>query len=126
MYLLYCLMERKCLECGGRLTGRSDKKFCSDQCRTSFNNRLNISSNNVIRSVNAILKKNRNILAHINHSGKITVTAKRLADDGFNFRYFTNTYTTKAGKTYYFCYEQGYLPLENELFSLVRKKDYAG
>ncbi|QEC51560.1 hypothetical protein EDD80_10275 [Anseongella ginsenosidimutans] len=119
-------MERKCIECGGRLTGRSDKKFCSDQCRTSFNNRLNITGNKIIRRINAILKKNRNILTEMNSSGKTTVPANRLTDRGFDFRYFTSTYTTKAGKTYYYCYEQGYLPIEDQLYMLVRKKEYVG
>lgn len=119
-------MERKCPECGERVTGRSDKKFCSDQCRTSYNNRRNILNNKVLRNVNSILKRNRDILAGINRSGKTTVSGKRLAAEGFNFSYFTNTYTTKAGKTYRFCYEQGYVQIDEQLYALVRKKAYAG
>jgi len=38
---------------------------------------------------------------------------------GFSFEYFTNTYTTKADKTYFFCYEYGYLDLGNDYFALV-------
>ena len=43
---------------------------------------------------------------------------------GFNFNYTTNTYTTRAGKTYHFCYEQGYLPTGNDYFALVIRKEY--
>ncbi|MGM9774974.1 MAG: DUF2116 family Zn-ribbon domain-containing protein [Candidatus Egerieousia sp.] len=31
---------RTCPVCGGRITGRIDKKFCSDDCRSYYNNRL--------------------------------------------------------------------------------------
>ena len=35
-------MENKeCLECGVLVKGRIDKKFCSDYCRNSFNNKVN-------------------------------------------------------------------------------------
>lgn len=117
-------MERKCRECGEQVMGRSDKKFCSDQCRTSFNNRLNSRNQQIIRKVNAILKKNRSILAEINRSGKTTVPRKRLVSKDFNFQYFTSVYTNKAGKTYHFCYDQGYLPIDNDLYMLVRNRDY--
>lgn len=117
-------MKKQCLECGEPLMGRSDKKFCSDQCRTSFNNRANKKKLQIIRTINAALKKNRDILSDINHSGKTTVPAGRLTARGFDFRYITSIYTTQAGKTYYFCYDQGYLPLGNDRYALVRKKLY--
>ena len=37
---------------------------------------------------------------------------------------FTNLYQTKNGHTYYFCYDQGYLPLEHDYFALVKRKEY--
>ena len=47
----------------------------------------------------------------------------KLLAEGFNFQYFTSTYTTQAGKTYYFIYNQGYLPLENEEFYALVKRN---
>ncbi|MBR4802668.1 MAG: DUF2116 family Zn-ribbon domain-containing protein [Bacteroidales bacterium] len=32
--------RKKCPVCGKDVNGRSDKKFCSDECRTFFNNAL--------------------------------------------------------------------------------------
>ena len=60
----------------------------------------------------------------LNPEEKTTVNRDKLAEKGFNFNYFTNTYTTRSGKTYYFCYEQGYLPLDGEKFALVLRKEY--
>jgi hypothetical protein len=115
---------RKCLNCGDTLKGRSDKKFCDDQCRTSFNNHLNIDASVVLKSINSILKKNRKILHELLSSatdGKIKVSEKKLHDRSFNFNYHTNIYKTRTGAVYYFCYEYGYLLLENNFYMLVKR-----
>lgn len=115
---------RVCLECESKLTGRKDQKFCCDQCRNTFNNRLNEDANNYVRRINHILRKNRRILAFLNPEGKVTVDGLRLAEEGFNFHYYTNAYKTKKGSVYFFCYDHGYLRLENDQYMLVQKQDY--
>jgi hypothetical protein len=79
---------------------------------------------NFVRNINNILRKNRRILSELNPGGKKVVSKEQLASKGFNFNYFTNTYTTKAGKVYYFCYDQGYLPVENNQYALVVRDEY--
>ncbi len=116
--------ERKCIECGEKLRGRIDKKFCSDQCRSSFFNRQNAASTKLIRNINAILRKNRTILHDLNPSGKTSMPKKRLIEAGFNFDYFTNIYVTKNNTTYYFCYDQGYLLNNKGYVTIVVKKSY--
>lgn len=117
-------MKKQCEECGDEFMGRADKRFCSDQCRSSYNNKLNSDHSNFMRNVNNILRKNRRILAQLNPHGKSKVSKDRLLEQGFKFSYFTNIYKTKAGKTYWFCYDQGYLPLENDQFALVVRQSY--
>jgi len=116
--------KRLCPECRYEIIGRIDKKFCSDQCRNAFNNRLKQDSNNYMRKVNNILRRNRRILAELNPRGKSKAHRNKMIDKGFNFDYYTNTYTTKAGKIYFFCYEYGYLPIEDDFYALVLKQDY--
>ncbi len=113
--------ERTCLNCGEKLTGRTDKKFCSDYCRNFYNNQWRTYSDNYIKKVNNILKKNRKILTDLNPSGKSKAHKSHLTKLGFRFDYFTNIYTTKSGNVYYFCYEQGYLAIDNDFFALVKK-----
>lgn len=115
--------EKACLECGEKLNGRADKKFCSDQCRVSFNNKLNSNETSYMRNVNYTLRKNRRILMESNPNGKTKMSRDKLLQKGFDFSYFTNTYKTKEGATYYYCYEQGYLPIENNWYLLVEKKE---
>ena len=116
--------ERKCKECDQKLRGRKDQKFCSDYCRNTYNNRLNEDSTKYIRRINNILKKNRRILSENNPKGKNTVDGISLAEEGFNFHYYTNVYKTHKGAIYYFCYDQGYLKIENDQYMLVQKQDY--
>jgi hypothetical protein len=118
-------MTRKCLDCGQEFTGRSDKKFCSDYCRNNYNNRLNSQTNSYVRNINYILRKNRRILNELNLNGKTKLHKDKLIAKGYNFNYHTNTYTTKKGSTYYFCYEQGYVAIDNDYLLLVKRDDIA-
>lgn len=117
-------MEKVCQECGEKLIGRVDKKFCSDQCRNTYNNRLNQDSTNFVRNINRILKKNRRILEALNTRGKTRVSRQKLIDEGFNFDYHTNVFTTKTGNTYVFCYDQGYIQVDNDYYTLVERQEY--
>ncbi len=116
-------MQKSCLECGEKIVGRSDKKFCSDYCRNAYNNKLNKDNKNLVRNINNRLRKNYRILEELNPNNKSKTTKSTLLAKGFNFEYITSIYTTKKGTVYYFVYNQGYLPLENDYFALVKKLD---
>jgi hypothetical protein len=113
--------KQKCLECSEPFIGRVDKKFCSDYCRNSYNNKVNKDGKNLIRNTNNRLRKNWRILEKLNPKDKGTVSKNKLDVEGFDFNYITEVYTTKAGKIYYFCYDQGYSKLENDVYMLVKK-----
>ena len=49
--------ERKCKECGKKLTGRSDQKFCSDASRIAFHNHHGFSRKDVVKKTNQALLK---------------------------------------------------------------------
>lgn len=114
-------MERTCPECGNKVIGRADKKFCSDACRNSFNNAQNKDSTNLVRNINNRLRKNYRILTNLNSKDKTRVKKETLLKAGFSFEYFTGQYTTKSGSVYNYVYDQGYLLLENDWYLLVKK-----
>ncbi|MGX1927730.1 hypothetical protein [Flagellimonas sp. 2504JD4-2] len=117
------MSEKNCLECGEKLMGRVDKKYCSDHCRNAYNNRLNKDSKNLVRNINNKLRKNYRILDSFPlKEGKTTTTKMRLIDKGFDFEHITNLYTTKKGSTYYFLYDLGYLPLDNDRYMIVKRE----
>ena len=116
-------MKKKCEECGTEIMGRVDKKFCSDHCRNAFHNKLNKDSKNLIRNINNRLRKNYRILDGFPlRDGKTRISKTRLMDKGFDFEFVTNLYTTKKGTVYYFVYDLGYLPLDNEYYMIVKRE----
>jgi predicted nucleic acid-binding Zn ribbon protein len=116
--------KKQCIVCGDEMTGRPDKRFCSDNCRSTHHNRQNSDTTNFIRNINNTLRKNRRILAALNPSGKANVHRDKLVEEGFNFRYFTNEYITKKEVVYRFVYDQGYTERENDYFTLVVRQEY--
>lgn len=116
-------MGKTCLECDEKIIGRVDKKFCSDHCRNAYNNKLNKDSTNLIRNINNRLRKNYRVLdSFYLKDGKTKTTRNKLLDKGFNFDYFTNLYTTQKGTVYYFVYDLGYLPLDNDYYMIVKRE----
>ena len=122
--MLQQIETRNCTCCGKPVKGRSDKKFCDDYCRAAYNNQLNSVANNFIRNVNNALGKNRRILESLLPEGEATAKTNRdkLIEKGFQFKYHTHLYSTKKGDTYFYCYEYGYLPLENNWFLVVKRE----
>lgn len=110
----------ECLECGEKIIGRSDKKFCNDACRNAYNNKQNKDSTNLMRNVNNKLRKNHRILEELNIEGKTKVSKAKLDGLGFDFNFFTNIKVYKNGSEYKFIYDQGYKMLEDNYFLLVK------
>jgi hypothetical protein len=119
------LSDRNCQYCSKPLKGRIDKKFCNDYCRNNHNNLRKAKSSHSphARNINNALLKNRKILEAILTGGEGTIRASRdkLLRHGFQFKYLTHSFTNKEGKTYYYCYDYGYLSLSNDWFLIVRE-----
>ncbi len=117
------MSEKKCLHCGVRIRGRSDKKFCDDPCRNAHNNLQHRTLNKSIRKVNSILKSNRRILEKLLQHGEphVKVHRKVLLEKGFRLNYLTNLVSSNKGSHYYFCYEYG-LTVKGEDIMIVKRK----
>jgi hypothetical protein len=118
-------MSKVCLDCGDSFKGRIDKKFCSDLCRNSYNNKIKTATSEYYRTVNSSLRKNYKILEELIPGETSKASKSKLLQKGFNFSFYTNVYTTKKGTNYYFCYEYGYLPLDKDYYFLVKRKETA-
>ncbi len=118
--------QKTCLFCNKLLRGRLDKKFCDDACRNGFNNqkRLKNGSAAYIRGLNNTLLKNRNILEGLLPADSETAKTSfdKLQSLGFVFKYYTHTYTNQKGAVYHYCYDHGWLALENNWYLLVRRR----
>jgi predicted nucleic acid-binding Zn ribbon protein len=114
--------DRRCTECGQRIAGRTDKKFCNDQCRTSWHNKQYGVDNERVRNVNNILRKNWRILAELTANGSTEIPSVTLTRLGFKFGYFTGTRKGRNGSAEHFCYDQCFIPVANGLYLLKTKR----
>ena len=112
-----------CLECGEKIFGRADKKFCNDACRNAYNNKRNKDSSNLMRNINNRLRKNYRVLSELNFAdGKSKTTKQKLSSQGFDFDYFTNFKIYKNGAEYRFVYDIGYKFLDDDWVLIVKKE----
>ncbi|WP_445383316.1 hypothetical protein [Robiginitalea sp. IMCC43444] len=102
-------MHKACLECAEKLVGRSDKKFCCDSCRNTFNNRRNREKNRVLLKTNNRLRRNYRLLKKLlKHQEDGLISREALLDIGFDFGSVTRHYTSVNGIKTYFLYDIGY------------------
>jgi len=105
-------MERKtCPVCRSVLTGRTDKKYCSDQCRFIQNNRTKKINEQSILEANKQLRKNRMILKTLSPAGKATVRKEVLDVLGYDYSLFNSIFITNSKQVYYICYDYAFTPL---------------
>jgi predicted nucleic acid-binding Zn ribbon protein len=111
-----------CLYCGKILKGRSDKRYCNDDCRNAYFNERKKEEHKDIRLIDLALKKNRRILKGTlgNHKTKI-VEEKILLQKGFVFKYSTHEFMNNQKTVYHFVYDYGYKEIDSGKFLIVRE-----
>jgi len=107
-----------CLDCGAKLRGRPDKKFCDGYCRSHYNYELNKDKNAALKEINSILKKNADILEKMDKNGFSTFTQQMLVIEGFDFNFFTHQAYGQQGEVYKCCYNYGYRFINDDELSL--------
>ena len=119
---------RKCPSCGEEVSGRTDKKFCSHYCKSSYHYIKNREDeSNLFNKIDKQLRRNRRILKEYNRAGKATVRRDVLLKEGFDPSYFTHYWKNKKGDVYFFCYEFGFLKTtehSRDKFILVQWQKY--
>lgn len=111
--------QRLCPCCNSEVHGRRNKVFCNDHCRAAYHADRKREEEVVIRSINKILRKNRDILRRLNTRGKTVVNKVELNVLGFDFKHITSTYKTSSDIVYFYCYDEGYRLLDEGRMLLV-------
>lgn len=107
-------MKKVCLNCKEPLEGRIDKVFCNAYCKSNYHYQQKKEEITPFKQIDKQLKLNRRLLAHYNQAGKSTIRKEKLLSDGFNPNFYTHTWHNSKGQTYYFCYDYGFLPLDEK------------
>lgn len=109
--------NNQCVECADPISGRSDKRFCGDACRNSYNNRRYAKDRSHIKEVAAKLLRNRRILRSLIKCSMMRISENELIGIGFDPRY--HTHVESSG--WKWCYDVGYKSLDNGVFCLSEK-----
>jgi predicted nucleic acid-binding Zn ribbon protein len=108
---------KNCIKCGAQVIGRSDKKFCSDECKTTFNNNKYRERYKMVISINKILRKNYSILYDLYIHNKLKIKENDLLRLGFDYNYYTSIYLEENNSKHlwYECYDISYLIIEKKV-----------
>lgn len=111
--------KKVCLDCEQPIQGRSDKKFCDDNCRTNFHNQSKQADERTLRQINAILKRNRSILIRLSASQQEIVSKQALLEANFNFHFCTHQ-EKKDKHTWTIVYDMAYVSQSEETVCIKR------
>ncbi|MFT4679018.1 MAG: hypothetical protein ACI84C_001854 [Flavobacteriales bacterium] len=115
------MKSRKCLHCQEPYHGRIDKKFCDTACRSAYYYSRQRIDYHTFRQINAVLRKNRSILANLSTQmkGAKHIDKIYLEMQGFQFRYFTHEENQGKKECVRYCYDMGYLAVADSKVELV-------
>lgn len=118
------MSNRKCRMCKREVYGRSDKLYCSLNCKNSYYAGLEKTTRKRTYVIDQILHRNRNILLRLLGVNKRSIYIHKfeLIKRKFNFKYMTHLTTSKKGTTYCCIYEFVWIELENEEIYIQKQK----
>ena len=109
-----------CLECGDRIRyGRTDKKFCCDECKTRHYNRQTKNARSFRRKILTQLDRNYRILDSILRSGMTSADITDLLSMGFSPAMVTSCKCLRA-RIEYTCFDIKYIMTPSRLYSISK------
>lgn len=110
----------KCLECGDKIAyGRTDKKFCCEECRKKYNYSSSRNSRMFRRKVLTMLSRNYAILDGMISAGKDSADLMDLVPMGFVPGIVTSHRRTGKHDVYN-CFDIKYAMTSTRIFSMVK------
>ena len=117
-------MYRTCKMCQEKIVGRSDKLFCSVNCKSEYHLKLRRATAKEVREINKILARNRSILLEIlgKNLGQKKIPRLMLDRKKFNFKYHTHITRNSKGKLYFYCYDIAWMEFSDNEVLIIKKK----
>jgi predicted nucleic acid-binding Zn ribbon protein len=122
--------EKHCENCNRPIYhGRSDRRFCNDGCRNSFNRKKAaesaIADHENLPEIFRIIKNNYAILKgfELVHDTELTYwmeDKKVLTDTGYNFKFFTSIHADNSGNIFHCCFEYGVCASEDSQGAILQ------
>ena len=110
--------------CKVPITGRSDKIFCSANCKTEYHYKLRKATSREVLEINKILARNRSILLEImgKNQGQKKIPRLMLDKKKFNFKYHTHLTRNSKGKLYFYLYDIAWVEFSDNEVLILKKK----
>lgn len=116
--------NKKCPVCKKIIIGRTDKKFCSQECKNAYHSRLKKYINASTSQVDKILHRNYAILVELlKRKNYLETTKNQLENKGFVFHYCTSTYINTQNKQCYYVYDYLWFELSNKKVYIKKLPD---
>ena len=113
-----------CLECGDKIGyGRSDKKFCCEECKARHFNKLARNSRAYRRKVMSRLARNYQILEHMVKSGEDSVELTDLMSIGFAPDAVTGFHKNRFKSDEYWCFDIKYRMTDSRIYSISKLRN---
>lgn len=113
-----------CPECGRSFRGRSDKKFCSIQCKNNHHNRLASAERFIKHRTLSSLDSNYRILREMLLSDKKTAEISDLCALGYSPEIVTGYRKDSKGHREMRCFDIKYCQSETRIFNLERQETF--
>ncbi len=115
------MIEKKtCLFCGAALHGRSDKRYCDDLCRNNYHHKNKKDVFSLVKNVNSLLLRNREILRELSRNNRTLVDKCELLNRGFDFELITSVRKTKRNEEYRIVYDYAYKFVDENEVLLIK------
>jgi hypothetical protein len=117
-------MKRQCKICKKPIVGRSDKVFCSIDCKNQYSIKLAGVTRAATKKIDGILHRNRSILLEILGKNLHQKKINRLILDQKNFKYdyITGYHVNINGKTVHHVYDFSWLIFSDDEVLITRKR----
>jgi hypothetical protein len=115
--------RRNCRLCKKEFSGRSDKIFCSIECKNDYHVRLRQATHKACIPIDRILHRNRSILLEImgKNSSQKKVKKTILDKKKFNYSYCTGFHINKHNKTYRNIYDFAWMEFSDGEILIIRR-----
>lgn len=116
-------MSRNCRMCRGHFFGRSDKIFCSPNCKAIYHQKLSKVTSSATLEIDKILHRNRSILLEIMGKRKTQIKIPSIILDRkkFNYDYITKFHINSSGKTYHYVYDFAWMKFSDDEILIIRR-----
>lgn len=112
--------QRHCLNCGGPVSGRSDKLFCCGRCKNEWHNKMTGSERRKRERVFNALWRNYKILEMLVESEERTPEIATLVSEGFRPEFITGYQRLRTGREDFRCFDISYNKTEARLYNIRR------